>query len=107
MRHAWRARREFQHRRDVLVAALREHLPGVVEFSVPRGGLALWVRAPTVDVEAWASRALAAGVRFFTGRHYSPTGRPLRAIRLGFAHLDAGELEHAVEVMARSLPRGR
>jgi GntR family transcriptional regulator/MocR family aminotransferase len=107
MRHAWRARREFQRRRDVLVAALRARLPGVLEFSVPRGGLALWARAPTVDVDAWASRALSAGVRFFTGRHYSPTGRPMRALRLGFAHLDAAELERAVDVMARALPRRR
>lgn len=104
MRHAWRARREFQRRRDVLVAALASRLPGVLEFSVPRGGLALWARAPGVDVEAWAARALAQGVRFFTGRHYDPAGRPLEALRLGFAHLDATELERAVEVMKRSLP---
>lgn len=101
MRHAWRARREFQHRRDVLVAALRARLGDAVDFTVPRGGLALWVRAPGIDVDAWAKRALASGVRFFTGRHYSPQGRPIQALRLGFAHLNAAELEQAVEVMAR------
>ncbi|MBI1948143.1 MAG: PLP-dependent aminotransferase family protein [Deltaproteobacteria bacterium] len=103
LRHAWRARREFQRRRDVLVAALRRRLHDVVELDVPRGGLALWVRAPGVDVDAWAARALAGGVRFFTGRHYQPSGRPLRALRLGFAHLDAAELERAVEVLARTV----
>lgn len=105
LRHAWRARREFQRRRDVLVAALRLRLGDVLDFEVPRGGLALWARAPRVDVEAWAARALAAGVRFFTGRHYDPRGRPLRALRLGFAHLDERELERAVAVMAQTLPR--
>ncbi|MCC7072081.1 MAG: aminotransferase class I/II-fold pyridoxal phosphate-dependent enzyme, partial [Deltaproteobacteria bacterium] len=107
LRHAWRARREFQRRRDVLVAALRLRLGDVLDFEVPRGGLALWARAPRVDVEAWAARALAAGVRFFTGRHYDPRGRPLRALRLGFAHLDERELERAVVVMAQTLPRTR
>jgi GntR family transcriptional regulator / MocR family aminotransferase len=102
MRHAWRARREFSLRRDVLVAALQTHLPGVLEFKVPRGGLALWARAPHVDVDRWAQRALASGVRFFPGRHYSPQGRPLRALRLGFAHLNPEEIERAVRVMART-----
>lgn len=105
LRHAWRARREFQRRRDVLVAALRRRLGDVLRFEVPRGGLALWALAPSVDVDAWAARALAEGVRFFTGRHYQPRGRPLRALRLGFAHLNERELERAVAVMAQTLPR--
>lgn len=102
LRHAWRARREFQRRRDVLVATLRAQLPAL-DFLVPRGGLALWVLAPGIDVDAWAARAAAQGVRFFTGRHYHPRGQPLAALRLGFAHLDADELVRGVRVMAQTL----
>jgi GntR family transcriptional regulator/MocR family aminotransferase len=107
MRHAWRARRHFQRRRDVLAALLHEHLGDAVRFRVPRGGLALWVEAPGIDVEAWATRALARGVRFFTGRSYDPHGKALAALRLGFAHLDEDELARAVAVMAACRPRGR
>jgi len=106
LRHSLRARRVFQARRDGLAHLLHHHLGSALEFEVPRGGLALWARAADdIDVDAWAADSLAAGVRFFTGRHYSPTGRALPYLRLGFAHLDEGELDRAVRVMARTLPR--
>lgn len=42
-RHARRASRLYKERQDHLVEALRTRLPDVVRFSVPTGGLALWV----------------------------------------------------------------
>jgi DNA-binding transcriptional MocR family regulator len=33
-----------RERRDVLVAAVREHLPGVTVTRVPDGGFFLWLR---------------------------------------------------------------
>ena len=52
-----------------------------------------------------AQRSLAAGVRFFTGRHYAPSGRALPFVRLGFGHLDEDELTEAARRMARCLTR--
>lgn len=103
-RHTQRARRVFRARRDVLVEALRRELPGVLELEVPRGGLALWAKVKAgIDVDAWAMRALARGVRFFTGALYSPDGRSLPYLRLGFGALDEAELVEAVRRMARAL----
>jgi len=108
LRHSLRARRVFQARRDRLAELLHRHLGSALDFEVPRGGLAFWARAADdIDVDTWAADSLAAGVRFFTGRHYSPSGRALPYIRLGFAHLDEDELVRAVRTMARMLRRGR
>ncbi|HUS64927.1 MAG TPA: hypothetical protein VMZ28_10315, partial [Kofleriaceae bacterium] len=71
-------------------------------------GLALWARAARgIDVERWARAGLEAGVRFFTGRPYAPSGRPIPYVRLGFGHLDEAELTEAVRRMVRALPRAR
>jgi GntR family transcriptional regulator/MocR family aminotransferase len=105
LRHSLKARRVFHARRDLLASLLRKHLGQVLSFEVPRGGLALWARAQGVDVERWAAAARGRGVRFFTGRSYSPTGQRLPYLRLGFGHLDAKELEEAVRRMRASLPR--
>jgi GntR family transcriptional regulator/MocR family aminotransferase len=108
LRHSLRARRVFLARRDLLAGLLRKHLPGVLSFNRPRGGLALWARvAPDVEVERWAELCLAAGVRFFTGRQYSPAGRVLPFVRLGFGFLDEAELEVAVKRIALAVPRAR
>jgi GntR family transcriptional regulator/MocR family aminotransferase len=102
-RHSLRARRVFHARRDHLAALLRRHLADALTFEVPRGGLALWARvAPGIDVERWAQAGRAAGVRFFTGRPYSPGGRTIPYVRLGFGHLDEAELGEAVRRMARA-----
>lgn len=111
-RHALRARRVFQARRDVLVHALHTQLGDVLEFDVPRGGLALWARVDArVDVERWASRArLEHGVRFFTGKQYVPSGKAIPFVRVGFGALDERELVEAVRRMRQAVPlspRGR
>lgn len=101
LRHSLRARRVFHARRDLLVSLLRASLGSALTFDVPRGGLALWARVDDgIDVEAWAKRCLAKGVRFFTGRQYQPAGRAIPFVRLGFGHLDEAELRTAVRKMA-------
>jgi GntR family transcriptional regulator/MocR family aminotransferase len=108
-RHFNRARRFYLARRDALVQALRDRLGGVVAFTPPSGGMALWARIdPAVDVERWAARARARGLMFRTGRLFFLDGRPRPYVRLGFARWDERELAAAVEDLAAALPaRGR
>lgn len=105
-RHIRRARRVYRARRDVLVESLRDRLKERLEFDCPSGGLALWARAaPSVDVEAWAQRAEARGVAFNPGGRYGFDGRARPFARIGFARCSEAELETAVAMLARSLPR--
>jgi GntR family transcriptional regulator/MocR family aminotransferase len=103
-RHARRARRIYMARRDALVAALRSHMRGRVEFEVPNGGMAIWVRVTgKVDVDRWVERCAAAGVRVQPGRLFAFDGRPLPYLRMGFAAEPEAKLEAAVRTMASVL----
>jgi GntR family transcriptional regulator / MocR family aminotransferase len=103
-RHARRAKRIYEGRRDALAEALRRDLGGVLSFTLPAGGMALWARVdPSVDPDAWADRALAKGVAFYPGRRFSFDGRRRPFVRLGFAALDEEELGEAVKRMAAAL----
>jgi GntR family transcriptional regulator / MocR family aminotransferase len=105
-RHTRRTRRIYHARRDALVASLRRHLGDSVSFSVPAGGMALWVRAARgIDVEAWRRRALEQEVMFQTGGAFTFDGSALPFVRLGFALCDERELDLAARRMARALPR--
>jgi GntR family transcriptional regulator/MocR family aminotransferase len=67
--------------------------------------MALWARcAPEVDADAWAARAIEAGVAFMPGSRFTFDGRPLPAVRLGFASLRESELTEAIRRLARALP---
>ena len=93
-------RRIYAARQGHLVAALRQRLSDHVAFEVPRGGLALWVRALRTDPEAWSERAMAAGVAFEAGRSMHLGHTPLPYFRCGFAPLDLAELTRAVDILA-------
>ncbi len=105
-RHVRKMHGIYRGRRDVLVEAVQRELAGALTVSPPAGGMALWAHcAPDVDVGAWVRAGLEAGVAFTAGGDYSFDGRPVPAVRLGFACLKESELVEAVRRMARTLPR--
>jgi GntR family transcriptional regulator/MocR family aminotransferase len=68
-RHIARVRRVYANRREILANSLRRVFGDGVEFTVPSGGMALWVRLrKPVDVEAWARQSVQHGVSWYTGR---------------------------------------
>ncbi len=103
--HVWRMRRIYAARRDALAAALRRELGGVVELTVPPGGMALWCRAEGVDVDRWAEASAARGVPFDTARNFTFDGTARPALRLGFAAEPEKALREGVRRMAAALPR--
>jgi len=87
------------------VASLHKRLGGLLSFTVPPGGMALWALADGVDVDSWAERSLSRGAAFYPGRHFAFDGKPRAALRLGFAALTEAELDEGVRRIASSLPR--
>ncbi len=103
-RHVRRMRRIYQSRRDALVEALHTHLDGVVDCTIPSGGMALWTRVTDdVDVDAWANEALRHGVAIRGGRMYELEGRYQPNLRLGFSYHNEDELSEAVRRLAAAL----
>lgn len=110
-RHARKARRIYQARRDLLAALLRERLAGEAEFALPAGGLAIWLRlkqgvsAERTSAETWAANAAAIGLSVQPGVRFAlDTAHPPEAFRLGFAGLDDTELRRAADLLAKARP---
>ena len=104
-RHARRARRVYAARRDHVVAQLAAPaLRGHIEYTIPGGGLALWLRLRRVSAESVAARGLAEGLRVAPGSTHTP-GERLAALRFGFAAHDTGELTAICAALARCFPR--
>lgn len=103
-RHVRRARRQYLTRRDVLCEALHAQIPQLL-ITPPHGGMALWVRAPGIDVDAWVARAAANNVMFQPGSRFTFDGRRLAAARIGFGACNPRELVEAARRLAVALPR--
>ena len=108
-RHAWRARRIYQDRRDFFVERLRQVLGSALELDSPRGGLSIWAKVdPAIDPSAWAERARKGGVICFSGSRFAFDEKPRPFLRLGFGAHREPELAAAIDRLAAALPlRGR
>jgi 2-aminoadipate transaminase len=83
----------YQHRWEVLSAALDEHMPPGVAWTTPRGGFFTWLTLPgDADAPVLAERALREqGVAFVPGEPFFPDGRGRRNVRLSFSRIEDGE----------------
>ena len=104
-RHVLRVKRVYHRRRDLLAELLTRELGDALEFEMPAGGVAFWVRvARGIDVDEWATRALEKGAAFLTARRFAFDGKPGPFARFGFASLDEHELREAVKRLVSSRP---
>jgi GntR family transcriptional regulator/MocR family aminotransferase len=105
-RHAWRARRIYQARRDFFVERLRAAAGDALGFDAPNGGLSIWARVDrSLDPIAWAERARKLGVLCFPGRRFSFEGQPKPYLRLGFGAHSEPELATAIDRLIEATPR--
>lgn len=108
-RHARKARRIYQARRNHFGAVLAQTFGDAVSFNLPAGGLAVWLRlADGVSASEWAGNAAALGLSVMPGARFSlePALAP-EAFRLGFATLDEAELARALRLLAQAKPAAR
>jgi len=76
----------YRRRRDVMLAALAEHLPAEARWTPPRGGLFVWVTLPDfIDTTDLLARALQEHVAFVPGRAAYLDGRGGSSLRLNFS----------------------
>ncbi|WP_128546285.1 MocR-like pyridoxine biosynthesis transcription factor PdxR [Larkinella soli] len=103
-RHLNKVNRIYHDRRDLFCNLLEQELGGHLHFRRPEGGMAVWARFdPAVDLTAVADIADRNGLFFNDGRNFfSPSATP-NATRLGFASLNAAEIEQAVRLLRKSV----
>jgi DNA-binding transcriptional MocR family regulator len=108
---AWRRHRRttaaaLAARRDLLVAAIRRHVPGSRVELVPRGGFSLWVGLPDgLDDVAVAAAAEREGVIVAPGRPWFPAEAPGPFLRLTFAAAPPDELERGARILGEVVAR--
>jgi len=71
--HVRRLRTVYRDRRDAMLDALQEHMPEGVSWTVPQGGLFLWVRtSDRVNTREFLAKAIEARVAYVPGFAFYP-----------------------------------
>jgi GntR family transcriptional regulator/MocR family aminotransferase len=102
-RHARKVTQVYATRRRAFATTLEETLGGLVDFRVPGGGLAFWLRFPELAVlDRIEANAPVAGLRFASSHSFMTTPDAPRGLRLGFASLTEAEARTALKGLARA-----
>lgn len=93
-------------RRDLLVAALREHVPTARLELVPRGGLNLWVGLPEpTDLARLVGDCEADGVIVAPGDEWFPAEPTGAFLRVNYSGPNPGAFAEGTRVIGRALAR--
>jgi GntR family transcriptional regulator/MocR family aminotransferase len=92
----------YRDRRDVFCNLLNEHLSDVVEYSVPEGGMSVWLKfAKKINLEKLSLSARTDGLFISNGSAFKYPAFDENALRLGFASSTPEELEKSVRILSR------
>ncbi len=97
-RHARKVRQVYAKRRETFAAEIDRTLGHVVNYKMPDGGLAFWLRFDT-DLDQMEARAVAMGLRFAPSRSFMTTDTAPRGLRIGFASLNSHEARTALAAL--------
>ncbi|MBM7516081.1 aminotransferase-like domain-containing protein [Nocardioides nitrophenolicus] len=104
--HLRRLRGQLRERRDLLVAAVREHAPALTLDVVPPGGLHLWARLPDgVDADQLVRDCAADGVWVAAGDEWFPAEPPAPYLRLTYIGPEPSGYPAAAAVVERAVRR--
>jgi DNA-binding transcriptional MocR family regulator len=75
----------YRSRRDVMIEAIEEHMPGDSTWTRPAGGFYVWVTLPEwIDAQALLAAAVERRVAYVPGTAFYPDGRGRNQLRLAF-----------------------
>lgn len=103
-RHLLKFRQQLQQQRDQLLQALQQYFPADCQYSMPSGGLALWLQLPQpYDTVALYQQCLTHGIYLTPGRMFATSPEFDHCLRLSFAHPLTGSRLQALQQVAALL----
>jgi GntR family transcriptional regulator / MocR family aminotransferase len=99
-RHLKKSNKIYRERRDLLCHLLQSRLGDAVQFTVPAGGMAIWLRfSRKISLKKLSEKAQNMGLRITSGEQYHYGTTSQNAIRFGFASLNNKEITAVVEIL--------
>jgi 2-aminoadipate transaminase len=97
-------RRHYQHKRDVMAAALDRELGDLISYPQPKGGFFLWATLPAhVSADTMLDAALSHGVVYVAGSAFFVDGSGHNTLRLCFSAPTPERIEEGVSRLAATI----
>jgi 2-aminoadipate transaminase len=99
-----RIRKLYAKKREVMLEALRRHMPKGVEWTEPEGGLFLWVKLPkNMSANALFPKAVENKVVYVVGSAFHCNGKGQNTMRLNFSYSSEEQINKGIERLAKMI----
>ncbi len=94
----------YHRQRQLMVAMLEELFPPEISFTIPEGGMFLWVTFPKgVDTMELFRTAVKQNVVFVPGHPFYPDGSGKNSMRLNFSNTSENKIEEGMKRLATAV----
>ncbi len=98
--------RLYRAKRDLMLDMLRREMPDGVTWTVPQGGLFLFLTMPAgFDTVRFYDTALDAGVAYVAGSFFHTDGSGLNTMRLNFSFMSEDKIRDGIALLARLIKK--
>ncbi|XP_076637340.1 kynurenine/alpha-aminoadipate aminotransferase, mitochondrial [Colletes latitarsis] len=96
--------RFYRERRDIMLASIQKHLTGLAEWTVPLGGMFIWLKVNDLEdvLEIATKKCVSEGIFILPGHAFvlDPT-KPEQHLRISYSYATPEEMEKSISVLAK------
>ena len=91
----------YKRKRDIMLKALEKYFPKNAKWTIPKGGMFIWVTLPkSVNTNLMLQKAIAKKVAYVAGSAFYPDGGNYNSIRLNFSFSDDKNIIEGIRRLA-------
>jgi len=99
--HVERIKELYKRKRDIMLKALEEYFPSEVKWTMPKGGMFIWVTLPkSIDTRLMFQKAIAKKVAYVVGEAFYPKGGNYNSMRLNFSYSEDEIITEGIKRLA-------
>ena len=100
-KHVERIKELYKRKRDVMLEALKEYFPSEVKWTMPKGGMFIWITLPkSIDTRLMFQKAIAKKVAYVVGEAFYPEGGDYNSMRLNFSYSEDEQIKEGIKRLA-------
>ncbi len=100
-KHVEQIKKLYKRKRDLMLKSLKEYFPSGVKWTMPKGGMFIWITLPkSIDTRLMFQKALAKKVAYVVGEAFFPEGGNYNSMRLNFSYSEDGLIKEGIKRLA-------
>jgi 2-aminoadipate transaminase len=102
--HIEKIKADYRGKRDLMVGEMKKHFPEQVSWTIPNGGLFLWVMLPkTISAKELLPKAVEQKVAYVYGEPFYPHGGGQNTMRLNFSNASHDNIREGIKRLGKLL----